>query len=384
MKKGFVRQMNHRALVNLLLLLALIFTTIDRSFAKSIPNADQSGTGFRFSAMDSIMDEFMQKYEIVGAAVAVVKDEKLVYVNSYGYQDSVAKQPTTINNLFRIASISKPITLVGLLTLVNQGKLSLDDTVFGEKGVLGNDYGEVPVSSNKDKITVRHLIEHRSGWQNIPGDPMFMYKNLDQEGVIREILANRPFVTNPGEKYYYSNVSYCILGRVIEKVSGMRYADFIKKFVLKPSGIVSMSVGGNTLSQRQPHEVKYYWKEYENFTSYNMDITRMDSHGGWIASVVDLARLMVHIDRNKKVKDLLPPELLSETYMKDAKWDHSGSLPGTAAIMCRMDDTFSYVILANGRSNKKNFWKSLSDCGLNAIKLNKEWPDRDLFKKIRW
>ena len=89
-------------------------------------------------------------------------------------------------------------------------------------------------------------------------------------------------------------------------------------------------------------------------------------------------------NQSKTEKDILPSEILSNTHMKDTTWKHSGSLPGTAAIMRRLDDTFTYVVLTNGRSNEKNFWTALSECGSNAIKLNKEWPAKNLFKEITW
>ena len=335
-----------------------------------------------FPEMDSVVTAYMQKYGAPAVSVAVVKDERLVFVKSYGYQDVEKQIPATNENLYRIASISKPITVLGLLTLVKDGKLSLDDTVFGPKGILGEDFGPVPPGSNKDKITIKHLIEHKSGLQNIPRDAMFSYPELDQNGIVEKVVSERKLMTEPGAKYYYSNVGYCVLGRVIEKLSGQRYEDFIKERVLKPAGITDMRIGGNTLSQRYPNEVKYYDKG-SNVYCYKWDITRMDSHGGWIASATDLAKLMVHIDRNPRVKDILPATLLAETYMGKTDWMHSGSLPGTATVMRRLDDEYIYVVLSNMRSGEKNFWNSLYNCGAIPIKMKKDpWPDNvDLFKK---
>ncbi|MFA5848970.1 MAG: DUF2961 domain-containing protein [Bacteroidales bacterium] len=328
-----------------------------------------------FPEMDSVIKAFMIKYDVPGASVAVIKNEKIVFLKGYGYQDIEAKLPVTPVSQFRIASVSKPITLLGILTLVNRGLISLNDVVFGDKGILGNDYGKVPVGSGKEKITIKNLLEHKAGWQNIPNDPMFAYPQMDQDGLIREVLTNRPLVTTPGENYYYSNISYCILGRVIEKLTGENYVDFIQNNVLNKAGITNMHIGGNTLSQRFPNEVKYYDNNTGNdFNCYNMDITRMDSHGAWIASPLELARLMVHIDRNENVRDILPANILSQTYMKDTTWQHGGSLPGTAAVFRRMNDTFSYVILCNSRSVKKDFWKSLSECGSISITMKKDWP----------
>lgn len=343
----------------------------------------RTGASWDFPEMDERIEALRAKYDLPGVTVAVVRNDRLVYLNCYGVQEIDTQEPTVNSNLFRIASISKPVTLVALLRLMDEGKLSMDDRVFGPDGVLGEDFGPVPAGSGFDKITVRHLIEHKSGIQNDPGDPMFSYPGLDQAGVIREVLAHRPLSTKPGAKYYYSNVGYCILGRVIEKVTGRPYEEYVRHEVLTPCGITGMRIGGNTLAERFPDEVTYDQPDEAGWP-YRIDVHRMDSHGGWIASAADLARLMVRIDRMPGVPDLLPAELLSTTYFGFDRWEHSGSLAGTATILVRLDDEFSFVVLANRRSGKAGFWHDMSAFPEAAIRARAEWPERDLFRKVRW
>ena len=237
-----------------------------------------------FTELDNLIKDVMSQNGIPGFSIAIVKNEKLVYVNTYGYADKENLELVKPNSLFRIASISKPITGIAILKLLEEGKLSLNQTVFGANGVLGNDYGVPPPGSKKDQITIKHLLDHTSGWTNEPTDPMAYNLSWSFKELITDMVLNRPLKNNPGDIYYYLNFGYCVLGRVIEKITGMSYEQYVKSQVLAPCGITAMKIGGNTLSDRFPDEVKYY---SSHFSPYWMNVYRMDSHGGWIASAID-------------------------------------------------------------------------------------------------
>lgn len=320
-----------------------------------------------FPEMDSQIDSLRKKYGIPGVVVAVVRNDTIVYTNCYGVEDVETQTPVRDSSLFRIASISKPITVVALLKLMQDGKLSMDDKVFGAESVLGEDFGGLPENSGWDKITVRHLIEHKSGIQNKPDDPMFSYKGLTNKQIIERIIAERPLETEPGENNYYSNVGYNILGRVIEKISGMTYEEYVKQNILLPCGITRMRIGGNTLEERFDDEMLYYQPDEPGWV-YNMDVKRMDAHGGWIASATDLAKFIIHVDRIDIVPDIVEKTWLEQTYLGFQQWVHTGSLPGTATMIMRMNDEFSFVFLANRRSWAEDFWKDISLCLHYAVK----------------
>lgn len=259
--------------------------------------------------LDNEIENKMSEYNIPALSIAIVKNEKLVYVRSYGFSDKEASKIAVNDDLYRIASISKSITAIAILKLVQDELISLDHKVFGPNGILGNDYGTPPDGSNKDLITVQHLLDHKSGWTNSPNDPMFTDIINTQSQLITDLLANRPLTYTPGSTYYYLNFGYCVLGRVIEKVTNSTYEDYVKSNILEQCGISEMKIGGNTLNDRDPNEVKYYQSE---FSPYNMNVTRMDSHGGWIASSTDLARFIVRIDRNNSITDLISTTLLND------------------------------------------------------------------------
>ncbi|MFV0420065.1 MAG: serine hydrolase domain-containing protein [Dysgonomonas sp.] len=338
---------------------------------------------FDFPEIDRRIDSLKSKYSIPAITIAIIRNDKLVYINCYGEQDTEKHIPVKNSSLFRIASISKPITVVSLLKLMQEDKLSMDDEVFGSRSILGEDFGVLPENSNWDKITIRHLIEHKSGIHNVPNDPMFHYKGLTNKEIIERIIAERQLNSEPGAQNYYSNVGYNILGRVIEKVSGMQYEEYVKQNILKPCDINRMQIAHNTLEERLTDEVVYYQPDEPGWV-YNMDINRMDAHGGWIASATDLARFITHVNRIDIAPDIINKSWLEQTYLGFEQWTHTGSLPGTATMLTRMNDEFSFVFLANRRSWSEDFWKDISACMQNSIKERQVWPNIDLFKKIKW
>ena len=160
--------------------------------------------------------------------------------------------------------------------------------------MLGNAYGKPPYKQYVTDITVDDLLTHTSGgWPNDSTDPMFRFKSWDQSKLITWTLENLPLTYPPGQHWAYSNFGYCVLGRVIEKVSGQPYKDYVQQAVLTPCGITDMLIAGNTLKQRAPNEAMYLGQFGEN--PYDMNVTRMDSHGGWIANPSDLARFCAHV-----------------------------------------------------------------------------------------
>lgn len=356
----------------------------DKSIKTYISKKDiETKVTFDFPEIDKRIDSLQKKYNIPAITVAIVRNDKLVYINCYGEQDTEKHVPIKNSSLLRIASISKPITVVALLKLMQEGKLSMDEKVFGSGSILGEDFGVLPENSDWDKITIRHLIEHKSGIHNIPNDPMFHYKGLTNKEIIERIIAERPLNEEPGVQNYYSNVGYNILGRVIEKVSGMGYEKYVKQKILKPCGITRMQIGFNTLEERLEGEVIYYQPDEPGWV-YSMDVSRMDAHGGWVASAADLARFITHVNRIDIVPDIINKSWLEQTYLGFEQWTHTGSLPGTATMLTRMNDEFSFVFLANRRSWDENFWKDISTCMQDAIKEREVWPNIDLFKKIKW
>ena len=232
--------------------------------------AETSGFLSAFFSFDREIQKFMQARNIPGAALAVVKDQRLVCARGYGWADRENKIPVKPTSLFRIASITKPFTAVAVLKLIEERKLSLEARAFA---VLAS--GPHALHSNGEKfderwklITIRHLLQHTGGWDRDKSfDPMFRSRQIAKElgiasppgprDIIRYMLG-QPLDFDPGARYAYSNFGYCVLGRVIEKIAGISYEKFVQDNVLAPIGIKRMRIGASLEHKRAEGEVRYY------------------------------------------------------------------------------------------------------------------------------
>lgn len=200
------------------------------------------------TAIADIARQNMVQYNAPGLSVAIARHGQLVYQRGFGYANKAADERVTPASLFRIASLTKPITSVAIFSLIEQGHLGLDDLIFGANGLLKFDFIDTggKYSDLVSKITLHHLLTHTcGGWENDADDPMFRRPELDQQQLITSTLRDQPLKYEPGTHYAYSNFGYCILGRVIEKITGQSYAEHVQQAVLAKCGIRDMQLGAN-------------------------------------------------------------------------------------------------------------------------------------------
>lgn len=348
---------------------------------------------FDIHDVDVAVNTFMQKYHVPGLSFAIAKGDSLKIQRTYGYADSSKNELVKPSSRFRIASVSKPFTSAAIMLLVEQGKLKLSDKVFGNNGILSKDYGTQPYKKWVTDITIENLLEHTAGgWGNSGNDPMFMNPSMSRRELIGWTLNNMPLINQPGTHFEYSNFGYCLLGRVIEKVTGMPYATFVQENILAKCGITTMEIGGNTLAEQKQDEVYYYDK---GGWAYKMNESRMDSHGGWIATATDLVKFLVRLNYNphkpeilkpKTLAKLYDPTLLGSNYAKgwsvnsaNNHW-HNGSLPGQQSFAVNTNDGFSWAVLVNTRTDG-DFASDLDKLMWQVRKTIKKWPNIDLFDK---
>lgn len=387
----------------------------------TVPALPMTGTAVpEMASFDRIIPALMVKWGIPGGAVAVVKDGRLVFSRGYGYADLESATATPADALFRLASISKPITAVAALTLQEQGMLDLDAPAFGFRPDLTEPPGTTR-DPRIDGITVRQLLWHVGGWdRGLSGDPMFNPVGIAQalgipapagcEAVLRYMLGRRLDFA-PGAKFVYSNFGYCVLGRVVEKVAGVPYDDYVKAAVLAPLGVTRMRIGSSILAGRAPGEVTYYDRDstqsvfggglvpvpYGGFF-----LESFDALGAWIGSAPDLLRFMTAVDGFATRPDILRPETValmqttapgvwgtSPYYyamgwlrrpLQD-NWWHDGSLPGTTTLLVRTGTGLAWAALFNARNMKPNslFAAELDPALWQAVSEVTSWPGTDLF-----
>ena len=167
--------------------------------------------------MADLARAYLEKYEVPALSIAIGHSGRLVYREALGWADRERREAATPDNLFRIASVTKPITSVAIFSLIEEGRLQLGDRVFGPGAVLGTDYGRPPYHPHVDQITVEQLLTHTAGgWDNTADDPDVQPPAVEPCSADRtdpSRAAARP-CARPGLPY--SNFGYCLLGRVIE------------------------------------------------------------------------------------------------------------------------------------------------------------------------
>ena len=413
------------------LITAIAFVVVVATQAQAGP------TGTALSGLepyDEVMVGLLRKWNVSGGSLAVARHGKLVLVRGYGFANRERGIPIEPSSMFRLASLSKTVTSVAVLQLVQEGRLGLDDKVLPILGDLGPRPGRITDARVRD-ITVRHLLQHSGGWSRArSGDVVFMPGAADaakrQRGplppdcptVLRDTLERRLDFT-PGERFAYSNFGYCILGRVIERVTGTAYEAHVRTRVLAPAGVVGMKIG-RTLDAAAG-EVTYY--DFEAKTARAVPglglkvaprpygefvIETMDAFGGWIGTPADYLRFILAIDGRRgppllnlatlaqmNAPSRLPTESSAAddltakgteyalgTYVHQRQdggvnlW-HTGSLPGTSAIAVRAGDGFAWVAVFNGRPENRYAWRAEIDRGLWAARGKvRKWPDGDLFR----
>lgn len=330
--------------------------------------------------MDSAVNSFMQAHDVPGMSVAVAREGVLVHQKGYGMADRDRGEKVTPAHLFRIASVSKPITSVAIFQLIDQGKLKLEDRVFGPDGILGTDFGSPPYKPHVAEIRLKHLLTHTAGgWQNNDSDPMFRNPRMNHRELIAWAIAEEPLTNPPGEHYAYSNFGYCVVGRIIEKIAGQPYEQHVRTAVLARCGVSDMRIAGNTLADRARGEVVYYAASGEN--AYDMQVRRMDSHGGWLATAPDLVRFASHLDmlRPQSIAEMTTGTAANAGYAcgwavnRVPNWWHAGSLPGTTSIMVRTAGGFCWAALLNTRESRVNTGDALDPMMWEMVRKVKSW-----------
>ena len=170
--------------------------------------------------------------DVFSGSVLVVKDGKPIFQNAYGLASKAYNVPNRIDTKFNLGSMNKMFTAVAVAQLVEQGKLSFDDTV----GKILPDYPNKEVA---EKVKIHHLLTHTSGLADY-FTPKFFETSKDRFKAVKDYLplfVDQPLLFQPGERMSYSNAGFMLLGAIIEKVSGQDYFNYVREHIYKPAGM---------------------------------------------------------------------------------------------------------------------------------------------------
>lgn len=379
-------------------------------------------------SFDIAISTFLEKWNVPGASLAVAKDGKLLLAKGYGLADKENNLPATEQTLFRMGSINKTLTAVIVLQLAEQGKLKLEDKAvpyFQKLGLVPQSLEDPRVND----ITIQHLLQHLAGFDRGKSGDHFFQPRLREvarrqktepvtcEAIVKDALGSKLDFT-PGEKFAYSNTGYCMLGKIIEAVTGQTYADYVSQNVLQPT-IGKNFVYGKSI-EPLPGETKYHmypgeqnmrgapgvsnWSVPTPYGSYSIE--NMHALGAWVATPTDVLKFFLAIDGAKgrrlltsgSFASMTAPPLIKNENRTDIyfgmglqvvnmpgtfNWYHRGSQPGVETLALRTSKGYSWVVAFNALpqpDKRKAFFNDFDRALWKAADAVKTWPTGDLFE----
>ena len=299
--------------------------------------------------------------------VLISQNDEIIYKKSFGHADAENFKKNTKNSIFSIASVTKPLTAVGIMKLVDQGKLTLETPI----STYFPDF--IPEFSNK--ITIRHLLNHSSGMQaNVgriddQGNGLIPGENHITLNELLEKFKDSKLKYEPGTGYEYNNFGYMLLAYIIENVTKISYADYMEQAVFRPAKMKNTTVNTYKVSRKRafPH-IGLGMNEFEKLTN--------TIHSSWLigagninSTTGDLYNFMIALENGKLLKQASVDELYSLTQPTGyndteyglgwrienkggEKWiNHTGLLPGNNSIIGLLPQkNMKIIILSNATS----------------------------------
>ena len=366
---------------------------------------------------------FMEDNALQGVSLSVGRGDSRLFSRGYGWADREAGKLMEPGTLMRVASVSKLVTAVGIMKLVENGSLSLSDKVFGPDGILSDSlYTKSIRDSLYFQITVENLLRHEGGFDDSSGDPMFLNEvlsrkyslpsNPDAKTRVRGVIRD-PLRFYPGSSQDYSNFGYLLLSMIIEEVTGENYEQWMQKNILRPAGCYDFRVAENYYNRKFPTEAHYYQASWtvsrkEKTPSvkrvepipYTSDIKCLSGGGAWVASSAEVARFVSAINGLPGVKDILSRssiERMTEYYdehtfplgwiavTSSGEWIRTGSLTGTSALIKRYPDGECWVLITNTSTPARSRFTRLSRALCDSLRNEFGYilPEKNLFEQPR-
>ena len=285
--------------------------------------------------------------------VLIAKDGITTFQEAYGLASKRFKVPNKIDTKFNIGSINKMFTSVAILQLLEKGKLALDDPI----GTYLPDFPKEVAG----KITIRHLLQHRSGWGHYWEHETYLETWVDLRTIddYMEFIKDTPLDFEPGTGEQYSNTGFVVLGAIIEKVSGQSYYDYVREEIFEPTGmkntdsyemddpVENLAIGYTNMSPYGPEE----GYQRENIFMHSVKGT---SAGGGYSTAEDMLKFDIAL-RNDLLLSPSYTDLLfnrfnepEESRSRSGRLGFAGGAPGINAILeINFDTGYTVIVLSN-------------------------------------
>lgn len=255
-----------------------------------------------WQVVEAYVFEKMRKTNLPGLSISVVKDGKVVYAKGFGFRDVESGAPMTPQTRVGIGSVTKSFTALAIMMLSEEGKLSLDDPIDKFLPISLRPFGE--------PVRVKHLLSHSSGIpalayaeafiRNVVGDeapwlPITSFEDL--RAFMNE--AEKWAVAKPGERFFYLNEGYLLLGRIVEAVSGKSYEVFVKERILTPLGMTRTTFQKSEIDS-DPDWATPYVVDRDGKRIPSRFPFGISADGGLISTVLDLSNyLRLYLSRGE-------------------------------------------------------------------------------------
>jgi len=357
----------------------------------------------KLAAIDRAMMDYMNSHGIPGASVAVAKDGRLVHVRGYGYADPESGRVADPETIYRYGSLSKPITSIATMMLLQDGLLSLDDKPFEILHYLPAMPGQSE-DPRLTSITLEQLLTQSGGWRGNPRDvdnevwrAVWQHNVRDAAGMFR-YGRGVPLVSDPGTEYAYTNYATQTIGLLIEHVTGTEYEEWVRANLFETIGLSGVKIGKTGLADREPNEARYHRENGERPDADNGAMDYYGASGSWIGRATDLLRLLNAVEGKGGLNPLLSSDTINlmtsrpgfypdqgSYYAKHwliipdsggLNWHHTGRAAGAYAVLWRMANGISFAVLLNQSPSGPT--PDLRPA-INGIT---DWPDHDLFSEF--
>jgi CubicO group peptidase (beta-lactamase class C family) len=291
------------------------------------------------------------KYGFDGIVVYVDQAGKPPEFYAAGWKNRENKIPADPHALFKIASISKLYVAVAVAKLVNDKQLDLDKTLADYLPDLA---GRI---ENADQITLRMMVQHRSGIPNFTDTPGYWLEPPQSNNENLELVLDKPADFEPNNKYRYSNTNYLLIGEILDKTLGYSHHQYIKREILDPLGL------NNTYSLLSEVNLDDVMSGY--YVGYDADLKYNDFSnpaGSMVASAEDVGKFLRALN-DGSVFDEGEQEIYSSIY----KYDHTGLIPGYQSIAKYHKDIDTVVIQFNNTTNFDGYEWSIAEINYNRV-----------------
>lgn len=256
------------------------------------PKANGAEGDANFSNLEEL-EQYLREMETdneFSGAVLVARDDSPIFQGAYGYASKRFMAPNRLDTRFNLGSCNKAFTTIAIAQLMEKGKLSLDDPI--------GDYLDMFPPDIADKVTIRHLLNMRSGWGDYWSNEYFIdhITQLRSVSQYMEFIKDIPLDFEPGTNFQHCNTGFIVAGAIIEAVSGMDYFEYIRKYIYDPAGmkdtdsydkdgpVENFAMGYTNMNRSAPAGTGYEWNNM-----YTLPPKGSPTGGGY-STVEDLLR----------------------------------------------------------------------------------------------